>query len=41
MYFDAGFAAEGGLASYGPSYPDQVRQVGFYAGRILKREPSC
>jgi putative ABC transport system substrate-binding protein len=38
MCFDADFAAEGGLASYGPSYPDQVRQVGLYAGRILKGE---
>jgi putative ABC transport system substrate-binding protein len=38
MYFDPSFAAEGGLASYGPSYPDQVRQVGLYAGRILKGE---
>jgi putative ABC transport system substrate-binding protein len=38
MYFDPHFAAGGGLASYGPSYPDQVRQVGRYAGRVLKGE---
>jgi putative ABC transport system substrate-binding protein len=38
MYFDRQFAAEGGLVSYGTSYPDQVRQVGLYAGRILKGE---
>jgi putative ABC transport system substrate-binding protein len=31
-----GFAAAGGLISYGTSFTDSVRQVGMYAGRILK-----
>jgi putative tryptophan/tyrosine transport system substrate-binding protein len=30
------FAASGGLISYGPSYGPVYRQVGVYAGRILK-----
>jgi len=30
------FAAAGGLMSYGPDIIDQARQVGTYAGRILK-----
>jgi putative ABC transport system substrate-binding protein len=30
------FAAAGGLTSYGTDLEDMVRQVGIYAGRILK-----
>jgi ABC-type uncharacterized transport system substrate-binding protein len=32
------FADDGGLMSYGPSYPEIYRQIGVYAGRVLKGE---
>src|SRR5262249_60962319 len=32
------FVMAGGLISYGASFADMVRQVGIYAGRVLKGE---
>jgi len=38
MYDGHDFTEVGGLISYGASFPDAVRQVGVYTGRILKGE---
>ena len=38
IYGDRIYAESGGLATYGSSVADQVRQVGIFAGRILKGE---
>jgi putative ABC transport system substrate-binding protein len=36
IYSEREFAAAGGLISYGPSRPALYRQIGVYAGKILK-----
>ena len=45
IYEWRGFAAAGGLMSYGTSLAETYRQVGIYTGRILKGDkgtlPSC
>jgi putative tryptophan/tyrosine transport system substrate-binding protein len=38
VYFTRAFAESGGLMSYGSNLLDQYRQLGLYAGRILKGE---
>ena len=38
LYHRREFAEAGGLMSYGSDLPDQFREVGVYAGRILKGE---
>jgi putative ABC transport system substrate-binding protein len=38
MYGRRNFAAAGGLISYGDNFAENYRQVGIYAGRILKGE---
>jgi putative tryptophan/tyrosine transport system substrate-binding protein len=41
LYFERDFAEAGGLISYGPNIPEQYRQLGNYAGRILSgQKPS-
>jgi putative tryptophan/tyrosine transport system substrate-binding protein len=38
IFYTRAFAAAGGLMTYGASFPEMYRQMGVYAGRILKGE---
>jgi putative ABC transport system substrate-binding protein len=38
MFSSREFAEAGGLMSYGPSIPEEFRQAGVYAARVLKGE---
>jgi putative ABC transport system substrate-binding protein len=38
VYAVADYVEAGGLMSYGPSIPAMFREVGIYAGRVLKGE---
>jgi putative ABC transport system substrate-binding protein len=38
VYFERGFATDGGLISYGVNFVDQFRQAAGYVDRILKGE---
>jgi putative ABC transport system substrate-binding protein len=38
MYYEREFAEDGGLVAYGSNLADMARQVGLYAGRVLKGE---
>jgi putative ABC transport system substrate-binding protein len=38
MYYEREFAEAGGLIAYGSNNADMARQVGLYAGRVLKGE---
>jgi putative ABC transport system substrate-binding protein len=38
LFYDSAAVAAGALSSYGPSLPNEFRQVGLYVGRILEDE---
>ena len=41
VFTNRDFPEAGGLMSYGPNTTDMIRQVGIYAGRILKGEKAA